>query len=263
MILQRLNQIISKKHNDRELDFLVIGTQKGGTSALDIFLRQHPEVGMANKKELHFFDNENIFSKKKIINYKKLHKHFNFSNNKKVYGEITPSYMYWEQSIQRIWNYNKKIKLIVILRNPISRAFSHWNMEVDRKKETDDFEYCIRNESIKASENLPFQHKVYSYVDRGFYSKQIIRIFQYFKKTQILFIKYEDFKYSPQSTLLKVFDFLNINNQIKIQLTEVHKRKYQRKISEVEKNILYEIYKKDIIKTEKLLNWDCSDWKDF
>ena len=105
------------KKKDKKIDFIIIGTQKGGTSALDHYLRQHPEIGMGKKKEIHFFDDEKIFSKTDI-NYNKYHDYFDFSIEKKVYGEATPIYIYWDQSCKRIWKYNKDIKLIAILRNP-------------------------------------------------------------------------------------------------------------------------------------------------
>ena len=72
----------------------------------------------------------------------------------------------------------------------------------------------------------------------------------------------KDFKNSQELSLVKIFDFLKINNKIKIKFAEVNKRKYHSKISKSEKNLLYEIYKNDITKTEKILDWDCSDWKD-
>ena len=132
--------------------------------------------------------------------------------------------MYWDQCIKRIWKYDNKVKLIAILRNPIDRAFSHWNMEIDRKKETADFKSCIKYELDRIKEGSFVQHRVRSYVDRGFYYNQITRIYRYFKKDQVLFIKYEDFKNSQELSLVKIFDFLKINNKIKIKFAEVHKR---------------------------------------
>ena len=60
----------------------------------------------------------------------------------KIIGEATPIYMYWKNAIKRIYNYNSDMKLILVLRNPIDRAFSHWNMEVHRKREDRTFLEC-------------------------------------------------------------------------------------------------------------------------
>ncbi len=148
---------IFNKRKSPKIDFAIIGTQKGGTSALDYYLRQHPEIGMASRKETHFFDNEKVFSKSKI-SYRKLEKEFDFSAENKIYGEATPIYMYWKPAIRRIWEYNKDIKLIIVLRNPIDRAFSNWNMEVSRNVEKKCFSYCIKNESNRIAKALPHQH---------------------------------------------------------------------------------------------------------
>jgi len=125
-----------------KISFLVVGTQKGGTSALDNHLRQHKSLQLAKRKEVHFFDKEVNF--KGEADYKAYHSSFNFSRNKKIYGECTPSYMYWNNSIKRIHQYNPNIKIIAILRNPIYRAFSHWNMECNRNNETLPFLKAIK-----------------------------------------------------------------------------------------------------------------------
>ena len=118
-------RIIDKKINlknntlfprKRAVDFVVCGTQKGGTSALDAYLREHPEICMAVRKELHFFDNEKKFSSGKP-DYSKYHDSFNPQKLHKLLGETTPIYMYWNESPRRIWEYNPNMKLIVLLRN--------------------------------------------------------------------------------------------------------------------------------------------------
>ena len=102
--------------NRKRVDFLIFGAQKSGTSALDYYLRKHPQIGMAAGKELHYFDNENYnWKSPNYLDYEKL---FNFEKNVVVYGESTPIYMFWRNSASRIYRYNKKIKLIFILKGP-------------------------------------------------------------------------------------------------------------------------------------------------
>ena len=60
----------SKEKSKQKIDFLIAGTQKGGTTALDNIFRKHPEIGMAKRKEIHFFDDENVYSKSQKVNYK-------------------------------------------------------------------------------------------------------------------------------------------------------------------------------------------------
>src|SRR6266705_6230433 len=99
------------------VDFVIGGTQKGGTSALDSFLRQHPEICMPKtKKELHYFDREQNFEKRP--NYEKYHAQFKPAPRHRMTGEATPIYMYWNAAPHRIWTYNPQMKWILALRNP-------------------------------------------------------------------------------------------------------------------------------------------------
>ena len=249
-----------QKNPTRKIDFLIAGTQKGGTSALDKYLREHPEIGMAKSKELHFFDDEEIFSQPKI-DYSIYENQFDFESNKKVYGEATPIYLYWEASCRRIWEYNPNIKLVFILRNPITIAFSHWNMEYDRNADLYDFSSAIKNEEQRLKEALPLQHRVFSYADRGFYSNQILRYKSLFRDDQMLFIKYEEFKIRQKQVLFKIFDFLGVeSDSFNFVYQEVHNIKSNSNLSIDDKNHLIDLFENDIHKVEELLNWDCSDW---
>lgn len=249
-----------RKKGNHKLDFLVVGTQKGGTTALDNYLRVHPEIGLPEIKELHFFNNEELFSKSKV-NYDAYHKHFNFKSNKKVFGEVTPVYMYWIDSCKRIWEYNPNIKLIFILRNPIERAYSHWNMQYERNDENLDFSTAIKEESKRNKQTLPFQNKPFSYIDRGFYSEQIRRFKRFFDDDQMFFIKYDEFKSNQQQVLNSIFEFLNVNpDSYTFEFKNVHSRKKVTELNDTDHENLKAIFKNDIHEVERLLQWDCSDW---
>ena len=244
-----------------KVNFIIIGAQKAGTSALNYYLKQHPQIGVADKKELHFFNDEILFSASEI-DYSAFEGQFDFSSLKKVYGEATPVYIYWEPCIRRIWEYNKDIKLIIILRDPTDRTFSHWNMEVYKGSEKEDFMYCVQNENVRMKEALPLQHRDQSYVDRGFYSEQIRRILRFFKKEQLLFIKYEEFFKNQEQILKQVFDFLDVTTEnYHFKRRQVHKKPYVRKITKEERECLIDLFINDINEVERMLQWDCSDWK--
>ena len=94
--------------------------------------------------------------------------------------------------MQRIHDYNPSIKLIILLRNPIDRAFSHWNMQRDRKLDSLDFLDAVKQEENRAREVYPLQLRKYSYVERGFYSEQMERTFRFFPRDRVLVIKFDD-----------------------------------------------------------------------
>lgn len=243
------------------VDFLLAGAQKSGTSALDFYLRQHPEICMANKKEVHFFDNESFFLDQHI-DYSRYHQFFPdfYEQNLKLRGEATPIYMYWKEAPRRIFNYNPNMKFILILRNPIERAFSHWNMERSRNAEQLNFWDAITLEVERCKETYPLQHRVYSYLDRGFYTEQLERLWRWFPKKNIFIIHYDELKNQPESTLKQLYSFLAVKPIPFLGEEKVFMIPYERVMTSQEHNFLLTVFKDEIIKLEQLLNWDCSHW---
>ncbi len=242
-----------------KVDFIICGTQKGGTTALDFYLRKHPEICMANRKEVHFFDIEENFQSGPV-DYSRYHAFFDPKPSHKLVGETTPIYMYWHDAPRRIWQYNPGIKLIAILRNPVERAYSHWNMQRTRNKDSLSFWEAIQNESLRCREALPYQHRVFSYVDRGFYTEQLRRLWAYFTKQQVLILRNENLQVKPLETLQEVCDFLGIGRLHEIDARQVHSRPYLFSISDREKDYLRFMFEYEIRGIERLLGWDCSNW---
>jgi Sulfotransferase domain len=243
----------------RRVDFLIAGTQKGGTTALDTYLRTHLKIGMADEKEVHFFDEEKYFRHDNPP-YSVYHSHFFHVRSRVILGDATPIYMYWREAPKRIQEYNPRMKFILILRNPIERAYSHWNMERDRKAEGLSFWDAIQSEKERCREALPLQHRVYSYIDRGFYAEQLERVWNYFPKEQTLILKSDDLRKNPQPTVNEVCRFLGINPFERVENKEIHSRQYPSPMSAREREFLKRIFAPEIKKLEQLLNWDCSEW---
>lgn len=241
----------------RKVNFVVAGVQKAGTSAVDAYLRVHPEICMAGKKEVHFFDRSRFFIG--APNYFAYHTYFSPNKSHQLVGEATPIYAYWDASIQRIWKYNPKMKVILVLRSPIDRAYSHWNMERQRGFETLPFIEAIEKEGQRCREMLPGQHRVYSYLDRGWYSEQLRRIWRFFPKEQTKIIKYEALLSSPNEVMEGVWKFLGVT-PCAVEKKIVHARSYESKMSNVEFELLRDHFKHEIMQIESMLGWDCSDW---
>jgi len=117
-LYQRIRRRIKTiRASNRKVDFVIAGMQKGGTTALDRYLRMNPQVCMANKKEVHFFDNEKLFRGDRP-NYAIYHSFFDLKPQHQILGEASPIYMYWRNAPNRLWKYNPKMKILLILRNP-------------------------------------------------------------------------------------------------------------------------------------------------
>ena len=239
-----------------QVNFVIGGTQKGGTSALDSFLRQHPEICMpTTRKELHFFDRE-----EENRDYKKYHANFKPKSQHRVIGEASPIYMYWESAPYRIWKYNPKMKWILALRDPVDRAFSAWNMETKRGKEKLSFAEAIEREPERCREALPLQHRVYSYVDRGFYAHQVRRLFNIFGRDNVLVLLSEELRNDHGKTLRRLFEFLGVDSSFVPPEASVFEHEYETKIDSQLRSQLNETFYFDIKELEKLLGRDLSLW---
>jgi hypothetical protein len=251
-----------------KLDFIIAGAQKAGTSALADFLEAHPRIQMPHKDELHrtiqparhFFDDEERFAKPEV-DYSPLERGCMRQRPSNLLGSCTPIYVYWKTAMERIRQYSERIRLIILLRDPSRRAFSHWNMQRDRKLESLDFLDAVRSEKQRAEEARPFQLRKYSYVSRGFYAEQMERVFRFFPREQVEIIKFEEFRRDPRGTTDKTCEFLGIEPLREINNRENNSTPYVRKMTQLERQTLVDVYTDDIERLEKLLDWDCSDWK--
>ena len=244
----------------QKLDFIIAGTQKSGTTALNYYLKRHPHVALPAKKEVHFFDLDEIFSGGGV-SYESLHRMFRPMPPGTIAGENTPIYLYWRPALERIREYNAAIKLIAILRNPIERAFSQWNMQRQRGSEPLEFLEAVRAEPSRIAQAAPQQLRKFSYVDRGRYGEQLERAFQLFPRRQLLLLKYEEFRARQKETVEKVFRFLNVPPLRRFKLIEAHNIAYERQMQSEERAAVFNILRNDIAGVETLLGWDCSDWR--
>jgi hypothetical protein len=154
-------------------------------------LRQHSRLRLYPGKEAHFFDTESKF--RAAPDYASYHAAFEEAPVGTVFGEASPVYMYWPGAIQRIRDYNPSCRIIVRLRAPMRRAWSHWQMSVRTGQEPLGFSDAIRCEEERIQEALSPANRHHSYLNRGRYSGQIERLRVCFPSEQLLFLKSEDF----------------------------------------------------------------------
>lgn len=208
-------------HSLRKPDFLILGTQKGGTTSLYDYISQHPEVISNHEKELHFFN----YKSKYNLGLGKYKSYFLNNSNSLICGESTPEYLYYKEVPKRCFNYLPKIKLIVLLRNPIQRAYSNFQMEVARGNEILSFKEAVFLESKRIIKDY-LSRKTFSYVKRGEYIDQLNNWLQYFPRNQMLIIKSEDFFDNPKETIQSVFQFLEISDSFEPEVLIKNKGNY-------------------------------------
>jgi hypothetical protein len=243
-----------------KVGFIIAGTQKGGTTALASYLYEHPEICIGGAKEVHFFDTDALFRAGGVPDYSAYHARFDPAGRERILGDATPIYMYWEPALQRIWQYNPAMKLIVILRNPVARAFSHWNMQRTKNLDPLPFFEALKTEKERCRAALPSQHPLWSYADRGFYCGQLRRIWRYFPAEQTLILKSEELRTAPDRLLASIAAFLGIESFGPVERREVYARDYDEPMTDEARNYLRDIFEYEIRSLERMLGWDCSDW---
>lgn len=201
-------------------NFMCIGATKSATTSLYDILKQHPEIGLPSFKEPHFFDN--------IENYKRgkkwyLENYFKNFELKKSVGEFTPTYLTSDLAPSRILNlFGDKMKFIVLLRNPIDRAYSHFLHTQRDTYEQLNFLDALKEERYrlelakKNTDDISFLR--YSYVFQSQYAIHIKRYLQYFSIKQFQFVLFDDFVKEREVTIKKILDFLDVSNDVDLDI---------------------------------------------
>ena len=242
-----------------QVEFLICGAQKAGTTSLDGYCRSHPALAMPAEKELHFFDNDHLFQDRDP-DYDRYHQFYGFTGGK-LAGEATPVYLYWPEAAQRIHRYNPAMKLIVLLRHPAERAYSHWHMEFARGLEQLSFSDAIRQEPQRLAAAKPEQRRIWSYVDRGRYLGQLQRLWELFSREQVLVLQSDELRRAPQQALDRVSDFLDIAPFTDTGPLELNAQKYSLPLPDGDREFLALQFAEDIAGLERELGWDLAAWR--
>ncbi len=241
-----------------KVTFLIIGAQKAGTTALDHCLRQHPQVGMAGVKEVHYFDDDGRFAAEPGDHgaYEA-----QFPGERVAHGEATPIYLYWEPCCARIQRYNPAMRIVAVLRDPVRRAYSQWNMEFNRGDELCDVEAAFAAEMAFHQQHPGAQHRVRSYLARGFYSTQVERYQRHFDAEQLLWLRYDDLLNDPQGTLERVHRHIGVDpGQGAVGLPTLNRGAYAAPLDPVLEGRLRRMFAGDIRRTAQLTGLDLQAW---
>lgn len=250
-------------------DFIIIGTARSGTTSLYYDICQHPCVLPAAYDELGYFDSNfhlglnwyrslfpTLFSKWLVKQKKQF----------AITGEDTPFYIWDPIVAKRILKNLPKIKLIVLLRNPVDRAYSNYHLGVRAGTENLSFEDAIKVE-IKRLEEINEESKSSiekyairrSYLAKGFYSDQLKIWFEIFNSNQLLIISTEDLKSNPQKVINKIYNFLEIPDNHKL-IPEKQKKAVYPEMKKETREFLIDFYKKNNTELFNLIgqkfDWD-------
>lgn len=307
------------KRHDRIPDFLIIGAGKSGTTSLDQYLKQHPQIFIPNVKEPNFYgyelvnvesfgDNEQEIKhfKGSVTNLEKYLQLFDSAKPGQVKGETSNTYLYHDTAPERIKHYNPAMKLIAVLRQPAERLHSRYlHLARDNRLPTENFNHCLDQTSIWWKRN--------DLIKEGFYYKNLSKFYTHFSPSQIRVYLYEDLNKQPEKMLTDIFEFLGVDTvfrpdlSVKFNKSGLIKNKLANKVygnngllqqtiksilpdriiralksstrvqqvstkikesnlirpsfdPEIKRRLTQDVYGDDILKLQKLLNRDLSNW---
>ena len=282
-----------------KVNLFIVGAPKAGTTSLHHYLNEYPEILMSIIKEPDFFSDIEIqeqglyYGSSRINNITKYNSLFLDWIDESIIGEASVSYLFYPNVPQRIKIYNDNSKIIIMLRNPIERAFSHYLMDYRLGLTSNSFE-----EEFDKKTTLNFQQ----YFLLGNYFQQVKRYLDIFGKENVHIIWYSDFIEKTENELNKVISFLGLNTDFSVDFNKIHnsfsmpKNNFIRKIyslvwlrktlsflfpvniqiilkkalfnednkpklSEKTRELLCKYYLSDIESLEKLLSVNLSKWK--
>jgi len=195
-------------------DFLILGAQKAGTTALYAYLRWHPHVTGPSFKEVSFFDRHYAHGERWY------RAHLPLRRRGATVGEASPSYLFHPLAPERVARMLPNARLIALLRNPVERAFSHYQHEVALGREELSFDDAVEAEEQRMRgevermlrEPTYFSHAWwnYTYVARGLYAEQLERWFAAFPREQLLVLLTDELADDTAGTYRRVLDFLGV-----------------------------------------------------
>lgn len=288
-------------------DFLIVGAARSGTTSLYENLKNHPQIFMPDNKEPWFFcfddtDESRIDILKKrgvVTNFSKYLALFEKASTSQVVGEASTTYLYfYESTIRNIKRYHpkwKELKIVIILRNPIERAFSHYMIDMATTDIVVQFSEIIKKWQLKE------HSEICKYIDYGFYYNQVKAYKDNFNRVKIYL--FEDLESDAANLFINLFNFLDVDTHFvldtksKYNFSGIPKNRFlsrliykpnifktvakvilsdrvrldikkklmkspseKPELKDFERNALKDIYKNDILKLQTLIGRDLSDW---
>jgi hypothetical protein len=196
-------------HSGTWPNLFIVGAHKAGTTSLYEYLKQHPQIFMSPMKEPCFFSQDRVRLDRDLVVAKErdYHRLFRGSEGYGVVGEASPSYLWHPDVPRRIAERVPDAKIVILLRDPIERAYSHYLMDLRDGGPTAPFYDTIRDQFANG---VKVYGTGYLYVDLGLYSEQVKRYLHEFGCDRVLVVMFEDLAHRPAETLFRICRFLKV-----------------------------------------------------
>lgn len=190
--------------HDKKLDLIIVGAQKAGTTSLNNYLREHPDVAGHAITEFSFFTDPDEYK----MGFEEARKKYFDQKECTALIAKNVTIAFDKTSLPRLKAHNSNVKIVFIMREPVSRAYSAYTMAVKDGWMHRSFSELVQIVQQKQYDDIMYRH----FIKHGFYAEQIQSILQYFPANQLRLISFEDFKQFPQQTCNKLFEWLELPN---------------------------------------------------
>jgi len=227
MDVERMRGIRAQSGRLRVLpDFLIIGAEKCGTTSLYGALTAHPDVHKARRKEPHFFDYHYARGETWYRAWFPFVWVRALRRRRFVTGEACPDYIFHPHAARRARQMLPRAKLIAILRDPVERAFSHYQQQVRKGRDPLSFEEAIAREPERVDVDLARMQRDetlavesvtrFSYLARGRYAEQLERWLAHYPRESLLVLRSEDLLAEPAATVKRALEFLGLDAAVDV-----------------------------------------------
>lgn len=213
----------------RKPDFFLVGAPKCGTTAMHEFLRQHPEIYLPAKKEIHFFGTD-LYSPHYSRDRERYLELFAGATEEKRVGEASVWYLYSKLASREIKEFSPEASIVIMLRNPVDMAYSlHGHRLYINSEDIEDFGEALeaeadRKKGLRLPAN-PYPVAGLFYREVARYADQVKRYLDTFGKEHVQIILYDDFKADPAEVCQHVFSFLNVHAPFPVETSVINASK--------------------------------------
>jgi len=208
--------------------FIIAGERRSGTTSLYSALSVHPEIHFYPKSELNYFVEQELNGRQSFdgepdaARWEETHSIKEYSGlfgdggGRSAVGHKGADLLFWKPAHRRMMRYAPDARILITLRNPVSRAWSHYWNEVGKGRETLEFDDALKQEQQRSAQSA-FARFHLSYGARGFYADSLHSFFEIVPKEQVLVVTLEESRGHRRDTLDRIYSFLGVNPELGLE----------------------------------------------
>jgi hypothetical protein len=206
----------------KPIDLMIVGAQKAGTTSLNLYLSQHPMLITHKQTEMIYFLDDKTYS----LGYEHAyHRYFPHHETGKMLLAKNVGVMYSRQAMERLYKHNPQMQVVIVLRNPVDRAYSaYWFARRRGQEDLKTFEEAIEASPDRYKDKGIFRQGNCSYMDRSLYAKHLKMIFSIFPRSQVHIFLTDDMKKDIRGVCNHIFTSIGLDQDVSLDTKREHNR---------------------------------------